>query len=418
MSYLLVVHQQANLSAKQLTSINSQQESTRTEMLKTLNMLLDTFEPYFIWEFLTKNFDVIINDQHDTFNLITAGSTIEQLCGIINMLLDIASLDSSTDIQSEHLPEMLYRLIKTMNNNISKFTADQITLCIEILLKILKKVVPADSTHRLSIFRRSASDDILSISEHKQSIENNLFAEVSTDSETDDDEDDGDEDEQPGEQRFLTDSEYATDNENRLVHTDSTDQPQESTVETDQQSAHDIERLLRRLVRKVEKRVSSQMLNESKKCSDEQQRKILTKTMLQSMNHLEKSITLYKIFFHRFVTTFLIDMNKTTLNEKFQNIYSSTQKKTNENILALFNHYHQLNEFQLKLYDHVDHYKRAFDDCCKLLIEFCCFPRQSSVTDQSTLSKGTNKNALVSSIIVFSRLRLLCTHFSDRMTTD
>ena len=110
--------------------------------------------------------------------------------------------------------------------------------------------------------------------------------------------------------------------------------------------------------------------------------------MLQSMNHLEKSITLYKIFFHRFITTFLIDINQISMNEKFQNIYSITQKKTNENLLALFNHYQQQNEFQLKLNDNVDYYKRAFDDCCKLLIEFCCFPRQSSMKDQSTLSKG------------------------------
>ncbi len=91
MSYLLIVYQQVYLPAKQLTSINAQQENTRTETLKMLNILLDTFEPYFIWELLTKNFDIIITDQQDPL-IITAGTTIEQLCGIINMLLDIASL--------------------------------------------------------------------------------------------------------------------------------------------------------------------------------------------------------------------------------------------------------------------------------------------------------------------------------------
>ena len=105
------------------------------------------------------------------------------------------------------------------------------------------------------------------------------------------------------------------------------------------------------------------------------------------MNHLEKSLTLYKNFFHRFISTFLVDINQISMNEKFQNIYSITQKKTNENLLALFNHYQQENDFQLKLNDQVDYYKRAFDDCCKLLIEFCCFPRQSTLKDQSTLSK-------------------------------
>jgi hypothetical protein len=351
MSYLLIVYQQVYLPAKQLTSINTQQENTRSETLKTLNILLDTFEPYFIWEFLTKNFDIIITEQHEQL-MITAGATIEQLCGIINMLLDIASLDSSTDIQSEHLPEMLYRLIKTMNNNINKFTADQITSCIEILLKILKKVVPTNTTHRLSIFHRSTSDDLASLSEQKQ-ITEYTFDEQFTDTDTE-------------EEEQQTDNEYSTD-------IDNTGKVQEPSNE--------IERLLRQMVRKVDKQISKN------RKSIEEKLPVLTKTMLKSMNHLEKSLTLYKNFFHRFITTFLIDINQISMNEKFQNIYSITQKKTNENLLALFNHYQQENEFQLKLNDQVDYYKRAFDDCCKLLIEFCCFPRQSSIKDQSTLLK-------------------------------
>lgn len=348
MSYLLIVYQQVYLPAKQLTAINAQQENTRTETLKTLNMLLETFEPYFIWEFLTKNFDSIINEQQEPYS-ITAGTTIEQLCGIINMLLDIASLDSSTDIQSEHLPEMLYRLIKTMNNNIQKFTADQITLCIEILLKILKKVVPTNTTHRLSILHCSMSGDLLSISEQKPITE--FTFDDPNFSESDLEEDD---EELPREQ---IDTEYSVDVENKS---------------TDIEQNQDIERLLRQMVRKVEKQIYK-LNNEPKKTP------VITETMLQSMSHLEKSLTLYKNFFHRFVSTFLLDSNQISLNDKFQTIYSITQKKTNENLRALFNHYQHQNEFQLKLNENVEHYKRAFDDCCKLLIEFCCFPRQSTL---------------------------------------
>ena len=367
MSYLLSVYQQVYLPAKQLTAINVQQETTRTETLKTLNMLLETFEPYFIWEFLSKNFDIIITEQQDQLS-ITAGATIEQLCGIVHMLLDIASLDSSTDIQSEHLPEMLYRLIKTMNNNLTKFTADQLTLCIEILLKILKKVVPTNTTHRLSIFHRSTSDDLVSVSEQK-AITEFTFDEHFSDSETEDD----DEEEIAREQNFFNETEYSLDANNKLTRTNDIGQVQVP----DEQSNKDIERLLRQMVRKVEKQLY-QINNETKKSSDEKT-PILTKTMLQSMSHLEKSLTLYKNFFHRFISTFLIDSNQISLNEKFQTIYSITQKKTNENLRALFNHYQQQNEFQLKLNDNVDYYKRAFDDCCKLLIEFCCFPRQSTL---------------------------------------
>lgn len=380
MSYLLIVYQQIYLPAKQLTSINVQQETTRSETLKTLNMLLETFEPYFIWEFLTKNFDLVITEQRDQL-IITAGATIEQICGIVNMLLDIASLESSSEIQSEHLPEMLYRLIKTMNNNLSKFSADQITLCIEVLLKILKKVVPTDTTHRLSIFRRSASDDILSLSEQKP-VSETLFLDTLTDD--DSETDDGEDNVEIHDSSLLIDQDETNELENKTFEQFNID-PIE--IE-DQQRTNDVQRLLKDLIRKVDKRLCFQLNAEKAKLPDEQQPRLLTKTMLQSMSHLEKSINLYKMFFHRFITTFIIDTSKISLNEKFQRLHSVTQKKTNENILALFNHYHEKNEFQLKLNDHVDYYKRAFDDCCKLLIEFCCFPRQSTVVDQSTLSKG------------------------------
>ena len=60
-----------------------------------------------------------------------------------------------------------------MNLNINRFQADQITLCIHILLKILKKVVPTD-TRRLSLFRRSTSDDsptIKTVEQQHESIQ-------------------------------------------------------------------------------------------------------------------------------------------------------------------------------------------------------------------------------------------------------
>ena len=345
MSYLLIIYEQIYLPTQQLSSRNIQEDVNRSETFKTLNMLLNTFESYFIWEFLAKNFDIIINEQQDQM-IITAGATIEQICGIIDMLLDVALLQSSADVQSEHLPEMLYHLIKTMNNNISKYTVKQITLCIEILLKILKKVVPTKKTHRLSTFHCSISDDTLYLSEQNHNVEDL----------TDDDDDD--------------------DISNELDFSD------HSLNTIDQQCLNEIEHLLYYMVHKIGK----QMNKFNKKNLSNEQQITSSSNMLKSMNHLEKSISLYKIFFHRFITTFIIDTNKISIYDKFQSI---TQKTTNENGLILLNNYQIQDEFQLKLNDNVDCYQRAYDNCCKLLIESCCFQRQSSITDQTTLLKGT-----------------------------
>jgi len=345
MYYLLLVYEQVYHPGKKLIFNNIQQKNIYSETLKTFNMLLDTLEPSFIWEFFTKNFDMILNRQQDN-DSITAGSTMEQICGIINMLLDISSLESSTDIQSEQLPEVLYRLIKIMNNNIEKLTPDQIKLCIEILFKILKIIIPTDTNHHLSIFYRSFS--------YQQRIFDNN----------------------------LTDSDTEDDNDYSILHAGRLQNP---SLITEQQDLNDIEHLLRQMVRKVEKEIY--------RFSDQKQRRSSTRTMLESINHTEKSIKLYKIFFHRFILTYFIGKNQITLNDKFQTICPIIQTKTNDHLLTIFNRYQQLNEFQLKLNDNIDQYKTPFEDCCKLLIEFCCFPKQSSMNDPSLSPKGITTEA-------------------------
>jgi hypothetical protein len=192
---------------------------------------------------------------------------------------------------------MLYRLIKIMNNNLEKLTPTQTTLCLEILLKILKNIIPTDTNHHLSIFYRSNNAQ-------EQILESNL-----TDSDTED--------------------------ENDIL--------QNPILITEQQDSYVIERLLHQMVHKV-----------------------------------------YKIFFHRFILTYFLDKNQILTTEQFQIIYTIIHNKTNDNLFAIFNRYQQFNQFDFKLNENIDQYKTAFEDCCKLLIEFCYFSKQSSINDPSS----------------------------------
>jgi hypothetical protein len=200
----------------------------------------------------------------------------------------------------------------------------------------------------------------------------------------------------------LTDSETEDDNEYSILYTHKSQNP---TLITEQPDLDDIEHLLRQMVRKVEKQVYN--------FSDKKQNRSSTKTISQSINHLEKSTKLYKIFFHRFILTYFIDQNQILLNDKFQRIYSIIQNQTKDNLLIIFNRYQQLNEFQLKLNDNIDQYKTPFEDCCKLLIEFCCFPRQSSTNDPSISSKGRELSAVTDAEDFLSFSILGKTDFDD-----
>jgi hypothetical protein len=225
---------------------------------------------------------------------------------------------------------MLYRLIKIMNNNLEKLTPTQTTLCLEILLKILKNIIPTDTNHHLSIFYRSNNAQ-------EQILESNL-----TDSDTEDE----------------------------------NDKLQNPILITEQQDSHVIERLLHQMVHKVEKQIY--------KFSEKKLMRSSSKAILESINHIEKSIKLYKIFFHRFILTYFLDKNQILTTEQFQIIYTIIHNKTNDNLFAIFNRYQQFNQFDFKLNENIDQYKTAFEDCCKLLIEFCYFSKQSSINDPSS----------------------------------
>lgn len=332
MNYLVLVYEQIYQPAKKSIANNVQQENDYSETLKTFNLLLDTLEPYFIWEFLTKNFDAILTEKQDQrFSIVR--TTLKQLCGIIDMLLDISSFESSTEIQSEHLPEMLYGLIEIMNNNIDKLTPSHAILCIQTSMKILGNIIPTETNHHRSMLYRS-----MSIQEYNR--EENF---IENDSENEED-------------YFLG-----------HIHPGLTTDQQE-------QDTHVIERLLHQMVRTVEEQMYQFSQRKSAQSS--------SKVVLKSINHIDKSIKLYKTFFHRFILTYFIDESQTPIGDQFEAIFSILQQKTDDSLLTVFNRYQQQNEFDLKFKGNPQEYKGAFGDCCRLLIEFCSFSKQGWGEDE------------------------------------
>lgn len=134
MNYLIVIYEQIYQSTKENSS----------EIMKTFHMLLDTLEPYFIWDYLLKNVDRILTEEEDRDSL-TAGASLSQICGIIHMLIDISLSESSIDLLSEHLPEMFYRLMKMIDENLERLQSNQMILCLEMLCKIYRNLISNES---------------------------------------------------------------------------------------------------------------------------------------------------------------------------------------------------------------------------------------------------------------------------------
>ncbi|ESO88953.1 hypothetical protein LOTGIDRAFT_154021 [Lottia gigantea] len=115
------------------------------ELIKTANLLFGSFEPYFIWDYLARMFDLaclnasgesIENDKHDDL-------VITELCDIGEFLLDIISLETYQETQTEHLPELLRHIISSVTTYCHSITEYDITSTLKLCSKIFTRVQPS-----------------------------------------------------------------------------------------------------------------------------------------------------------------------------------------------------------------------------------------------------------------------------------
>lgn len=104
----------------------------------TSNFLFQSFQLYFIWDFCANKFEKICKE--------TAGenrATPGQLCDLYEFILDLLkNAEMFNEIQTDHLPLMLKRIIQTLNTYCPKMTNQDLTKSILLCSKILKKIVP------------------------------------------------------------------------------------------------------------------------------------------------------------------------------------------------------------------------------------------------------------------------------------
>ena len=86
-----------------------------TELLKTANLLFNSLEPYFVWDFLGRMFQEACkqlrdikrkcgssSSSHDSLGVSSSVPTVKELCLLSHFLLDIVSLVSLVNKISRH----------------------------------------------------------------------------------------------------------------------------------------------------------------------------------------------------------------------------------------------------------------------------------------------------------------------------
>ncbi|XP_068611314.1 protein dopey-1 [Brachionichthys hirsutus] len=148
--------------SKDHTHLSSKlRENKKTaELIKTANLLFNSFEPYYMWDYISRWFEECCRRtlggsaraaQH-------AGSwdppelLLVEFCQLVDFLLDIVSLPTRSmrvicqetyiEIQTEHLPQLLLRMVAALTGHLQALDLRELTYCLRLCSKILSKVQP------------------------------------------------------------------------------------------------------------------------------------------------------------------------------------------------------------------------------------------------------------------------------------
>jgi hypothetical protein len=137
-------YQSSNLHQQNVKELNDLKKATS-------NFLFQSFQMYFIWDFCSKKFELAcrsqynlnLNSNQDENSQSHTATSPGQLCDLYEFILDLlTNAEIFNEIQTEHLPTMLNRVIQTLNANCSEMTNQDLSKSLFLCLNILKRVVP------------------------------------------------------------------------------------------------------------------------------------------------------------------------------------------------------------------------------------------------------------------------------------
>ncbi|XP_077977408.1 protein DOP1A-like isoform X2 [Glandiceps talaboti] len=130
-------------------SRRNKEEKGVSELIKTANLLFSTFEPYFVWDYIARQFETCCRLKRvmsDEDSIAHGKLTVQELCKLVDFLLDVISLETYMETQTEHLPELLCQLTMSMTNHSLMLSVNDINEGLNLCSKILTKVLPSMAT--------------------------------------------------------------------------------------------------------------------------------------------------------------------------------------------------------------------------------------------------------------------------------
>ncbi|KAJ7341697.1 hypothetical protein JRQ81_006417 [Phrynocephalus forsythii] len=129
------------------------------ELIKTANLLFNSFEPYYMWDYIARWFEECCRRTlHARLQPGPGGGSepaelpLTNFCLLVDFLLDIVSLPTRSmrvlcqetyiEIQTEHLPQLLLRMVSALTSHLPTLHLSELTDSLKLCSKILSKVQP------------------------------------------------------------------------------------------------------------------------------------------------------------------------------------------------------------------------------------------------------------------------------------
>lgn len=131
---------------------NNKTKETRnnSELIKTANLLFGTFEPYYLWEYLARIFEIAcVKSREKTLETEKSvqyvgakDPTVHELCILIEFLLNIVSLETYLETRTEYLPNLLTKISNALAKYCDILTPTELSSSLQLCSKLLSKVQP------------------------------------------------------------------------------------------------------------------------------------------------------------------------------------------------------------------------------------------------------------------------------------
>uniref|UniRef100_UPI00398E42B7 protein DOP1A n=1 Tax=Pristiophorus japonicus TaxID=55135 RepID=UPI00398E42B7 len=147
-------------SSKDHTQLSSKMRENKktSELIKTANLLFNSFEPYYMWDYIARWFEECCRRtlsarlQASSRGKEMSEYSLAEFCLLVDFLLDIVSLPTRSmrvlcqetyiEIQTEHLPQLLLRMVSGLTSHLQALCLSELTDCLKLCSKILSKVQP------------------------------------------------------------------------------------------------------------------------------------------------------------------------------------------------------------------------------------------------------------------------------------